>query len=100
MVLLLFDFRKKLLILAMLLPMLAFSQSKQKATGNFLKELNNIIQHSDDNDHWNIQGTMSVDTPFAINNKGILSVTVRFINEEGETRRARMEASVNKITRI
>ncbi len=42
---------------------------------------------------------MTIDSAFAINEKGVLSVTVRYTNDSSFIR-ARMEAPVNKIKRV
>jgi len=77
----------------------AAAQSKQKATKAFLQQLNDIIKKSP-GQHWAYeQDTMTVDSAFAINAQGILSVTIRYTNDTGVTI-IRTAAPVNKIERI
>lgn len=88
-----------LLLLAFtLIQPFASAQSKQKAETAFLKELNSILKNSKAQ-HWKYNGVMSVDSAFAINT-GILSVSVRYTNEDSSFVRSRMEAPVNKILRV
>lgn len=76
----------------------AVGQSKAKAEQQFLKVLNTILKESKQQ-HWNFEGKMTIDTPFSISKKGVLSVTVRY-NDEGSIVRARMDAPVNKIKNV
>lgn len=77
----------------------AIAQSKQKAATAFLNELNYILKNSKEQ-HWKYTGTMTIDSAFAISKAGILSVTVRYTNEDGSYVRSRMEAPVNKIKKV
>ncbi len=74
----------------------SFAQSKVKAEKDFLKELNDILKASA-NQHWEFDGTMSIDSPFSINSQGMLTSTVRYTTDTSVTR-VRTEAPVNKIT--
>jgi hypothetical protein len=76
----------------------AVGQSKIKTEQQFLKALNTILKESKQQ-HWDFEGKMSIDTPFLISKKGILSVTVRY-NDNGSIVRARMEAPIKKIKRV
>jgi hypothetical protein len=76
----------------------ATAQSKQKAEKAFLHQLNTILKNAKQQ-HWNFEGTMTIDTAFAINKEGILSVTVRYTNDTSFVR-TRLEAPVNKIKRV
>ena len=89
-----------IVFLVLLLPFTAMAQPGEKAKKKFLAELNGILKNSKENDHWNQPGIMSIDSPFAINTQGILSVTVRFKDEDGEVVRARMQAPVEKIVDV
>jgi hypothetical protein len=88
------------LIYALLVPTMAFAQSKQKAEKDFVNQLNSILKNSSEHDHWLQSGTMTIDSAFAINKAGILSLTVRHTDEDSSFVRARMEAPINKIQRI
>lgn len=81
-----------------LFPGLSNAQSKAKIQKKFLAELNTIIKNSKEH-HWNYSGEMSVDSAFAINKNGILSVTVSYKTDSSSTR-VRMEAPVNKIKSV
>jgi hypothetical protein len=72
------------------------AQSKQKAEKDFLKELNDILKKSE-NQHWEFDGKMSIDSPFTINSQGMLTSTVKYTTDTSVTR-VRTEAPVNKIT--
>lgn len=76
----------------------AIGQSKIKAEQQFLQALNTILRQSKQQ-HWDYEGKMSIDSPFAISKTGILSVTVRY-NDNGSLVRARMDAPVNKIKNV
>ena len=43
---------------------------------------------------------MTIDSPYNINKKGILSVTISYINDDGKKTITRTEAQVNKIARV
>ncbi|GAB2839831.1 hypothetical protein [Ferruginibacter profundus] len=78
---------------------IAVAQPKQKAEKEFLKQLNSILKNSLQQ-HWNYEGaTMTIDSAFAINKEGILSVSVRYTTDSSFVR-ARMAAPVNKIQRV
>jgi hypothetical protein len=91
--------KKVVLFLCALLwfTQLVQSQPKQKAEKEFLKELNSILSNSKDTDFWHEKGTMTVDSKFTISDKGILSVTVKYTEEDATFTRVRMEAAVSKI---
>lgn len=76
--------------------LLSFAQSKAKAEKDFLKELNEILQDSE-NQHWEFDGKMTVDSTFTINSRGQLTSTVRYTTDTSVIR-VRSEAPVNKIT--
>jgi len=73
-----------------------FAQSKVKAEKEFLKELNDILKGSD-NQHWEFDGKMVIDSPFTINSQGNLTATVKYTTDTSVIR-VRTEAPVNKIT--
>lgn len=76
----------------------AQAQSGQKAEQQFLQTLNTILKNSP-LQHWAYSGKMSIDSAFAIDTAGILSVTVRYTT--GTTfYRVRMEAPLNRIVQI
>lgn len=83
----------------LLLPIAASAQTKQKAEKDFVNLLNSILKNSKDED-WQPGGKMTIDSAFAINKAGILSLTVRYTADDSSFTRARMEAPVNKIWRI
>lgn len=92
----------------------ATAQSKQKAEKAFLKELNNILKKTPYH-HWafeprpqldsnyepipvskDARSNMRIDSAFAINAAGTLSVTLRYLNDSSFVR-ARMEVPVKDI---
>lgn len=73
----------------------ATAQPQQKAEKDFLNQLNSILKNSRQQ-HWNFEGAMTIDSAFAINETGVLSVTVRYTNDTSFVR-VRMAAPVNKI---
>ncbi|MGF2414621.1 hypothetical protein [Ferruginibacter sp.] len=89
-----------LLYFSLLLPVATAAQSKQKAEKDFVNQLNSILKNSSEHDHWLQTGTMTIDSAFAINKAGILSLTVRHTDDDSSFVRARMEAPINKIQRI
>jgi len=96
------DWRRKaltFLLYIFLLAPLASAQTKQKAEKDFVKELNSILKTSKEQ-HWSYNGIMTIDSTFAINEKGVLSVAVRYRDDDSSVVRTRMEAPVNKISRI
>ena len=72
------------------------AQSKLKAEKDFLKELNEILKKTI-NQHWEYDGTMTIDSPFTINSQGMLTSTVKYTTDTSMIR-VRTEAPVNKIT--
>ncbi len=91
---------RKSFLLLLLMPIIASTQTKQKAEKEFVAELNSILKKSTDNDHQNQKGVMTIDSTFTINKEGILSVTVRYTEEDAGFVIIRREAPVNKIWRI
>lgn len=87
------------LFFCLLLSVATSAQTKQKAEKEFIDQLNNILINSKEDD-WQPGGKMSIDSAFAINKAGILSLSVRYTKEDSSFVRARMEAPVNKIWRI
>lgn len=87
-----------LLYFSLLLPVAATAQTKQKAETAFLAELNKIISNSKEQ-HWAYKGVMTIDSAFAINKKGELSVTVRY-TEDTDVVIARMVAPVKRKMRV
>jgi hypothetical protein len=83
------------LVSFLLAPTVATAQSKQKAEKEFLAHLNDILKDSDEQ-HWKYKGVMTIDSAFAINKEGILSVTVRYTDDTSFIR-TRMEAPVKNI---
>jgi hypothetical protein len=82
--------------LCLLLHYSVCAQSKLKAEKEFLTQLNTILKKSKQQ-HWKYKGTMNIDSAFAINKEGILSVTVHYTDEDSSVVRMRMEAPANKI---
>lgn len=78
----------------MVLPTTTFCQTKEKAQNALVKELN-IILRSSDQHHWAYEGKMTVDSPFAIDKKGILSMTVNYKTDSTNIK-VRMEAPIYK----
>ncbi len=64
----------------------------------FLAELNKIISNSKEQ-HWAYKGVMTIDSAFAINKKGDLSVTVRY-TEDTDVVIARMVAPIKRKMRV
>jgi hypothetical protein len=86
-------------IFSLLLHQPAVAQSKQKAEKEFLKQLNTVLQHSKQQ-HWAYEGNaMTVDSAFAINKEGLLSVTVHYTSDSSFIR-TRMTAPVSKIDKV
>ena len=86
------------LFFSLLLPIAATAQSKEKAQAAFLAALNKIISNSKEQ-HWAYKGVMTIDSAFAINKKGDLSVTVRY-TEDTDVVIARIVAPVKKKMRV
>ncbi len=87
-----------LLILFLLIPSFGHAQSEAKIQKKFLAKLNTILENSKEQ-HWNYSGKMSIDSAFAINNKGILSSTVRYSNESSFIK-VRMAVPLNRIKAV
>lgn len=86
--------------LFLLFPLLVLAQTKQKAEREFVAELNNIIKNSTQQ-HWAYEGQkMTIDSPYAINKNGILSVTLSYVDDEGKKTITRMEAPVKHIKNV
>ena len=83
-----------LFFIFMLLPITVFSQTKEKAQDALVKELNTILRSSDQH-HWAYEGKMTVDSDFAIDKNGILSMTVNYKTDSTNVK-VRMEAPINK----
>jgi hypothetical protein len=77
----------------------ATAQSKQKTEQAFVKQLNKILLDSKQQ-HWKYKGTMTVDSAFAINTNGILSVTTRYTDDDATFIITRMEAPVKAIRQV
>jgi hypothetical protein len=74
------------------------AQTKKKSEQEFLKQLNSILKNSKQQ-HWAYEGNaMSIDSAFAINKEGILSVTVRYTSNTSFVR-VRMTAPSVKLMR-
>ncbi|MDB5203065.1 MAG: hypothetical protein JWQ27_2474 [Ferruginibacter sp.] len=87
-----------LLLACCTLTLLAAAQSKQKAEREFLQQLSQILKKSAVQ-HWGFEGKMTVDSTFAINRDGLLSLTVRYHSDTGYTR-SRMVVPMNKIREV
>lgn len=74
------------------------AQNKHQVEKSFVKELNTIINNSDEH-HWGYEGKMSIDTPFSIDKNGILSVEIRYVTDSS-TVRIRMEAPIYKAVSV
>lgn len=74
------------------------AQTPQKAQKQFVHELNSVLQRSS-TICWAYTDRMSIDSAFAIDKEGILSVTVRY-KTDTSFYRVRMEVPINKITSI
>jgi protein-tyrosine phosphatase len=86
------------LCLCIIVQFAARAQFRQKAEQAFVQELNTVLKGSPLH-HWAYSGKMSIDSAFAINTAGILSVTVRYTTGT-DFYRVRMEAPVNRIAGI
>ena len=76
------------------------AQGREKAESSFLKEINNVLQHSQDaglSFMYKVD-SMIVDSPFVIK-EGVISVAVRYISET-DTVRIRAEAPVSHLKDI
>ena len=87
-----------LVMLYFIQPVSLQAQSKQKAEKEFLAELNNILYKSR-KQHSLYEGVMTVDSAFAINKEGILSVTLRYTNDSSY-KRVRLQAPVKDISLV
>lgn len=85
-------------ILSLIQPFSLQTQSKQRAQKQFLKELNNVLNKSR-KQHSSYEGIMTIDSAFAINKAGILSVTVRYINDS-TFKRVRLQVPVRDISTV
>jgi hypothetical protein len=90
--------KKCIFFCLIIFPFLVAAQTKHKAEKGFLHSLNAVLNKSDQI-HWAYDGKMSIDTPFYINQTGILSVTVNYNTESG-TYKVRMTAPINKIQNV
>ncbi len=70
------------------------AQTKHQVEKNFVRELNKIINNSDGH-HWGYEGKMTVEKPFSIDEKGILSVGLRYVTDSSNVK-VQMEAPVYK----
>lgn len=77
---------------------MASAQSKKKAEKEFVAALNSVLKNSKEQ-HWRYTGKMTIDSAFAINKEGILSVKVRY-TDEGSVVITRMEAPVKNIQSV
>lgn len=93
---------KKMLLLfvvvSFLQPQIALSQSRKKAETEFVKQLNIVLKNSL-RQHSFYEGTMTIDSAFAIHKQGLLSVTVRYTNNTG-FKRVRLEVPVGAIRTV
>ncbi len=91
---------KNLFIIALIVffQINTIAQTKQKAEKAFVAELNKIISNSKEQ-HWAYKGVMAIDSAFAINKKGDLSVTVRY-TEDNDVVIARMVAPIKRKMRV
>ncbi len=85
-------------LLILLMPIIASAQTKQKAEKEFVAKLNSILKNSKEQ-HWKYTGVMTIDSAFAINKEGVLSVTVRY-TDDASVVKTRMEAPVKKIKSV
>ena len=86
------------ILFCLLLPIISSAQAKQKAEQKFVNALNSILKNSKEQ-HWKYSGTMTIDTAFAINQGGVLSVTVHYTDDTTVVK-SRMEAPVKSIKTI
>ena len=77
---------------------LDFSNKTISARDKFINKLNLVLSTTSKMD-WKFDGVMKVDTPFYVNNSGLLSFTVRY-KTDSTFYRVRMEAPIGKITSI
>lgn len=90
--------KKHLLFCLIIFPFLVAAQTKHKSERIFLHSLNAVLNKSDQI-HWAYDGKMSIDTPFYINQMGVLSVTVNY-KTDSSSYKVRMSAPVNKIQNV
>jgi hypothetical protein len=88
-----------IIAVSFLLPTAVSAQSKQVAEQEFVSQLNHILKISKPQQWGSERTTMSIDSAFALNKEGILSVTVRYTKDSTYTR-VRKEAPVNKIIHV
>ena len=87
-----------LLSFFLLLPIHLSTQTRKESQTTFLSELNDVLKNSKDQ-HWKYPGEMTIDSAFAINKKGIMSVTVRYKTDSSFVR-VRMEAPINRVKKV
>ncbi len=80
---------------------LTTAQPKQKAETAFLAKLNSALNTSDTESRgYGFPDLKIIDTPFSIDNKGNLLLTIRRINADSTFVISKMEAPVNKIKHV
>ena len=94
--------KKKIIHLVIFLTVAQFSsvlaQSKTKSEKIFVQELNTVLKNSKRHAS-NYEDKMTIDTLFAINKEGILSVTLRYTNDSSY-KRVRLQAPVKDISLV
>ncbi|MBC7418264.1 MAG: hypothetical protein H7325_08930 [Pedobacter sp.] len=83
---------------AFILQLPLHAQSKKKAEKGFVQQLNTLIKKSSRQSS-GYNGIMTIDSAFAINKQGMLSVTVRYRSDTSFIR-VRTTAPVNKINTL
>ena len=94
---------KKLLVFVVITslywqPTIVFAQKKNKAERAFVTELNTVLNKSEKQDG-DYEGVMNIDSAFAINAAGVLTVTVKYTSDSSITR-VRLAAPVSSIQKV
>lgn len=88
-------------LLFVLLPIMAFSQTKQQAEIAFLEELNILFADTTaESQGMGFPDKKIIEAPFTINKEGVLTVTLKRINADATVEISRMEAPINKIKQV
>ncbi len=88
-----------ILLLCLTMPLVCYAQPKQKAEKEFVNLLNSVWKNSPEH-HWSYDGSVSLDSAFAISAQGILSITFRYTPDSAVTKIMSMKVPVNSIREV
>jgi hypothetical protein len=90
-----------IIVIITLFQINTYAQPKQQAEKAFVAELNNLIKNTkEENEGFKFDGEKIIEQEFAINEQGVLSLTLRYKNNDGTFYKSRMESPINKIQGI